>query len=371
MIEVTTNATFSDLEAYFEDIPENTFVSYTFFNALEKSFSIGKDTGWLPFPLIAREEGKAIGFLPTFIKEHSYGEYVFDWVWAEAFHKHGLSYFPKIVCSIPFTPISGPRILAKDLEVKRMLIKALEKIMHQHKISSCHFLFTNSEDQKILNESGWMHRQGVQFRWTNKNYKTYDDFLNTLSQPKRKKIKQERKKLDSLNLNVIRKTGSNILEEDLQFFYKCYCNTYAIHKSTPYLTYDFFYEIYKKISNKILLIIAYDSDGPVGSALNIFDNNNLYGRYWGAIKYIPYLHFELCYYQGQEYCIENNLSIFEGGAQGEHKLARGFEPFETYSSHYIVNEEFRDAISKFLEEEGDRMSIYTNELEGRSPYKNE
>ena len=369
MIEVISKTNFADLESHFDHLPDNTFLSYAFFNALEKSLSIGKGTGWIPFPIIASEEGRVIGFLPTFIKEHSYGEYVFDWAWAEAFQGHGLSYYPKLVCAIPFTPISGPRILAENVEAKRALIKSLEKIMHQHKISSCHFLFTSLEDQQILTESGWMHRQGVQFRWINRGYKNYDDFLATLSHHKRKKIKQERKKLNSLSLRVIRKTGKNITDEDLSFFYQCYCHTYTDHNSTPYLSYDFFNRIFKEIPHKILLVIAYDEEGPVGSALNILDNDNLYGRYWGAIKYIPYLHFELCYYQGQEYCIENNLSIFEGGAQGEHKLARGFEPFDTFSSHYIVNEQFRDAIGRFLEEEGGRMNIYTNELEERSPYK--
>lgn len=369
MVEVFSSTSFVGLDFSSNKFTDNAFLSNEFFLALEKSKSIGKDTGWIPFPIIAKEDGVVVGCMPIFLKEHSYGEYIFDWAWAEAFQRHGLNYYPKLLCAIPFTPVTGPRILAKNKEVQVLLIKALEKIMHQHKISSCHILFTNPDDQKILNKAGWMHRQGVQFRWKNKNYKNFDDFLSTLSYRKRKKIRQERKKIDGFNLTIEKKTGSKISEEDLCFMYRCYCQTYTQHHSSPYLTKEFFLTLHKLMPEKLLLIQAYEDKIPLASALNIISNNKLYGRYWGSMQYIPNLHFELCYYQGQEYCIENNLEFFEGGAQGEHKIARGFSPFDTFSSHYIVNEEFKKAINRFLDEEENRMNIYMDELEERLPFK--
>ena len=369
MLEVFSSSTFVGLDYSLNEFTENSFLSNEFFLALEKSKSIGKGTGWIPFPIIVKEGGVVVGCMPIFLKEHSYGEYIFDWAWAEAFQRHGLNYYPKLVCAIPFSPVTGPRILAKNKEVKDLLVKALEKIMHQHKISSCHFLFTNKDDQKILNKAGWMHRQGVQFRWENKEYKNFDDFLKTLSHRKRKKIRQERKRVNDYNLTILRKLGANISEEDLCFMYECYCQTYALHHSSPYLTKDFFITLHKLMPEKLLIIQAFKDHVPIASALNIISDNKLYGRYWGAIEYMPNLHFELCYYQGQEFCIENSLEFFEGGAQGEHKIARGFAPFDTFSSHYIVNNEFREAISNFLNEEENRMNIYMEELEERLPFK--
>jgi predicted N-acyltransferase len=369
MLEVFSSTTFVGLDYSPNEFTDNSFLSNEFFLSLEKSKSIGKGTGWIPFPIIVKEGGVVVGCMPIFLKEHSYGEYIFDWAWAEAFQRHGLNYYPKLVCAIPFSPVTGPRILAKNKEVKDLLVKALEKIMHQHKISSCHFLFTNKDDQKILNKAGWMHRQGVQFRWENKEYKNFDDFLKTLSHRKRKKIRQERKRVDGYNLTILRKLGSNISKEDLCFMYECYCQTYALHHSSPYLTKDFFITLHKLMPEKLLIIQASKDHVPIASALNIISDNKLYGRYWGAIEYIPNLHFELCYYQGQEFCIENSLEFFEGGAQGEHKIARGFAPFDTFSSHYIVNNEFREAISNFLNEEENRMNIYMEELEERLPFK--
>ena len=369
MLEVYSSTSFKELDFSSIEFKDNTFLAKEFFLALEVSGSIGKDSGWIPFPIIAKDNGVVVGCMPIFLKEHSYGEYIFDWSWAEAFQRHGLSYYPKLVCAIPFTPVTGPRILAINNKIKKLLIKSLEKIMHQHKISSCHFLFTNSDDQKILSKEGWMQRQGVQFKWENKKYKDFDAFLNTLSQSKRKKIRQERKKVATYNLIIKRKKGFDISKEDLNFMYECYCQTYALHHSSPYLNRDFFFTLHEKIPEKLLLIQAYKNQKPIAAALNIISNNKLYGRYWGSMEYLPNLHFELCYYQGQEFCIENNLEFFEGGAQGEHKIARGFVPFDTFSSHYIVNNEFRKAISKFLDEEENKMNIYVEELEERLPYK--
>ena len=370
MIEIISSNTFHNLSLATDGlISNNPFFDLKFFLVLEDSKSIGKGTGWISFPILAKENDLIVGFMPIFLKEHSYGEYVFDWSWAEAFHQHGLKYYPKMLCAIPFTPITGPRFYARDKEVKRMLIRALEKFLEQHSISSCHILFPNQQDHQILKEMGWLSRHGVQFKWHNKNYNHFDDFLMTLSHDKRKKIKQERKKIKRSNVEIIQKVGETITNEDISFFYQCYCNTYQEHNSTPYLTIDFFFQLLTVMPEKLLLIEAEIDGRLIASAFNVIGLDTLYGRYWGALIYIPGLHFELCYYQGQEFCIENKLEYFEGGAQGEHKLARGFEPFTTYSNHYIVNSDFRGAIKNFLDEESEKMHEYSHDLDDRKPYK--
>ena len=370
MLEIFSSNTFHNITLpNVENSQHNPFLDLKFLLALEDSKSIGKNTGWIAFPIIAKNNNKTVGFMPIFLKEHSYGEYVFDWAWAEAFHQHGLNYYPKMLCAIPFTPITGPRIYAQDTEIKKMLIKALEKILKEHGISSCHILFSDEKDHKLLNDVGWLSRHGVQFKWQNKNYKNFDEFLTTLTHNKRKKIKQERKKIKNSNIFITKKTGEKIKTEDINFFYKCYCNTYQEHNSSPYLTNDFFHRLLKMIPEKLLLVEAELDGGKVASAFNIIGVDTLYGRYWGALSYIPGLHFELCYYQGQEFCIENKLEFFEGGAQGEHKLARGFEPFSTFSNHYISNQEFRIAIENFLNAESGKVNEYSNELDDRKPFK--
>jgi predicted N-acyltransferase len=370
MIEIVSSNTFHNITLPDVDrMSHNPFLDLKFLLALEDSNSIGKDTGWIAFPIIAKKNNETVGFMPIFLKEHSYGEYVFDWAWAEAFHQNGLNYYPKMLCGIPFTPITGPRIYAHDIEVKKILIKALEKILEEHGISSCHILFPDEKDHKLLNQSGWLSRHGVQFKWQNKNYNNFDDFLATLTHNKRKKIRQERKKIKNSNICITQKTGEKIKTEDIDFFYQCYCNTYREHHSSPYLTNNFFHRLLKVMPEKLLLVEAEVEDKRVASAFNVIGSETLYGRYWGALKYIPGLHFELCYYQGQEFCIKNKLEFFEGGAQGEHKLARGFEPFSTYSNHYISNQDFRVAIENFLDAESGKIHEYSNELDDRKPFK--
>ncbi len=370
MIEISSSNTFHNITLpNVENSQHNPFLDLKFLLALEDSNSIGKGTGWIAFPIIAKKDNETVGFMPIFLKEHSYGEYVFDWAWAEAFHKHGLDYYPKMLCGIPFTPITGPRIYTQDIEVKKILIKALERILKEHGISSCHILFPDQEDHKLLKEIGWLSRHGVQFKWQNKNYNNFEAFLTTLTHNKRKKIKQERKKIKNSNIFITRKTAEQIKIEDINFFYKCYCNTYREHHSTPYLTIDFFHRLLKTMPEKLLLVEAEFESKRVASAFNIIGADTLYGRYWGALTYVPGLHFELCYYQGQEFCIEEKIEFFEGGAQGEHKLARGFEPFSTYSNHYISNPDFKIAIESFLSDESGKMHEYSNELDDRKPFK--
>ncbi|QDC79227.1 GNAT family N-acetyltransferase [Candidatus Methylopumilus universalis] len=349
----------------------NPFLRLEFFQSLEASKSIGEGTGWHPFPAIVIDQGSLVGASPIFLKEHSYGEYVFDWSWAEAYQKYGKNYYPKIASCIPFTPATGPRIFGLDLSIKKNIVVQIEKLACENKMSSSHILFCNESEKDIFGDPKWMLREGVQFKWFNKNYNNFAEFLSQLSHDKRKKIKQERKKIYDLGLKIKKIKGPEISESDLDFFYACYCNTYQDHHSHPYLTRIFFSLIKESMPENLLLILAYEGDLPVAASFFIYDDKNLYGRYWGSKSFYPGLHFELSYYQGQEFCIENRIVSFEGGAQGEHKLARGFEPFNTFSFHRIFNEKFELAIKDFLRREKTGIDQYTNELNERAPYKTE
>ena len=349
----------------------NPFLRLEFFQSLEASKSIGEGTGWHPFPAIIIDQGKLVGASPMFLKEHSYGEYVFDWSWAEAYQKYGGNYYPKIASCIPFTPASGPRIFGLDLSIKKNIVVQIEELAYENKMSSSHILFCNESEQDIFADTRWMLREGVQFKWFNKNYNNFAEFLSQLSHDKRKKIKQERKKIQDLGLKIKKIRGPEITESDLDFFYACYCNTYQDHHSHPYLTRIFFSLIKESMPESLLLILAYEGDLPIAASFFIYDDKNLYGRYWGSKNFYPGLHFELSYYQGQEFCIENRIVAFEGGAQGEHKLARGFEPFNTFSFHRIFDEKFEHAIKDFLRREKNGIDQYTNELNERAPYKTE
>jgi predicted N-acyltransferase len=349
----------------------NPFLRLEFFQSLEASKSIGEGTGWHPFPAIVIDQGSLVGASPIFLKEHSYGEYVFDWSWAEAYQKYGKNYYPKIASCIPFTPATGPRIFGLDLSIKKNIVLQIEELAYENKMSSSHILFCNESEKDIFGDPKWMLREGVQFKWFNKNYNNFAEFLSQLSHDKRKKIKQERKKIHDLGLKIKKIKGPEISESDLDFFYACYCNTYQDHHSHPYLTRIFFSLIKESMPENLLLILAYEGDLPVAASFFIYDDKNLYGRYWGSKSFYPGLHFELSYYQGQEFCIENRIVSFEGGAQGEHKLARGFEPFNTFSFHRIFDEKFELAIKDFLRREKTGIDQYTNELNERAPYKTE
>lgn len=349
----------------------NPFLRLEFFQSLEASKSIGEGTGWHPFPAIVIDQGSLVGASPIFLKEHSYGEYVFDWSWAEAYQKYGKNYYPKIASCIPFTPATGPRIFGLDLSIKKNIVVQIEELAYKNKMSSSHILFCNESEKDIFGDPKWMLREGVQFKWFNKNYNNFAEFLSQLSHDKRKKIKQERKKIHDLGLKIKKIKGPEISESDLDFFYACYCNTYQDHHSHPYLTRIFFSLIKESMPENLLLILAYEGDLPVAASFFIYDDKNLYGRYWGSKSFYPGLHFELSYYQGQEFCIENRIVSFEGGAQGEHKLARGFEPFNTFSFHRIFDEKFELAIKDFLRREKTGIDQYTNELNERAPYKTE
>jgi uncharacterized protein len=345
-------------------------LSHAFLSALENSGSVGQGTGWNPQPLIVKQVEKLVGAMPLYLKSHSYGEYVFDWAWADAYERSGLNYYPKLLSAIPFSPITSGRLLSKSAETQFLMIEALEKVMQSNQLSSAHVLFPDDASAKQLEAAGWLKRTGVQFRWQNKNYADFEEFLATLSHDKRKKIHQERKKIQNAGVVCRWIKGAEIKESDWDFFYQCYANTYREHHSTPYLTRAFFSEIGKTMPKNILLIVAEIGGEPIASTLNLYNKTTLYGRYWGAMQFVSGLHFELCYYQAQIFCIAEKITFFEGGAQGEHKLARGFEPRPTCSYHKIAHPDFEEAIKQFLSRESEGIAAYTSELEERVPFKN-
>ena len=343
-------------------------LSHAFLSALENTRCVGNGTGWNPHPLVVKQGKQLIGAMPLYLKSHSYGEYVFDWAWADAYQRSGLDYYPKLLSAIPFSPITSARLLGSN-DAQLLMIEALENTMYQNKLSSAHILFPDEVCAKQLEVAGWLKRKGVQFRWHNKNYPDFEAFLATLSHDKRKKIHQERKKIANAGVVCRHIKGAEITEKDWGFFYRCYSNTYREHHSTPYLTRAFFSEIGQTMPQNILLIEAEIEGEPVASTLNIYNQNTLYGRYWGATQFVSGLHFELCYYQAQMFCIAEKIEFFEGGAQGEHKLARGFEPRPTCSYHKIAHPDFEAAIKEFLAREAEGIAAYTNELEERAPFK--
>lgn len=355
-----------DWNALAGDMP---LLSHAFLAAFETSASVGDGAGWLPNHLLVYDHAQLVGAMPLYLKKHSYGEYVFDWAWAEAYAHNGLQYYPKLLSAIPFTPITSQRLLTHLPQVRDLMINALTQMMGRQQLSSVHVLFPDQDSAEAFDHAGWLKRSGVQFRWQNESFQNFDAFLNTLSHDKRKKIRQERKKVAASGIVCKHIKGADITEEQWAFFYRCYENTYFEHRSSPYLTLSFFQQIGTAMPQNILLILAYAGNEPVAAALNIYHQTALYGRYWGAVKYVPNLHFELCYYQAQEFCIAQNIEYFEGGAQGEHKLARGFKPRPTCSYHKIAHPQFARAIEDFVRRESAGVEAYTNELEERAPFK--
>ena len=330
-------------------------------------------SGWLPqFLTLWRDiagRQTLCGAVPLYVKSHSYGEYVFDWAWAEAYQRHGLNYFPKLLAAVPFTPCTGGRLLAKTSADRNILVDGLISLAEQSDVSSLHVLFPNSDDHQLLIDKGMMPRTSIQFHWQNAGYKNFDDFLALMSHDKRKKVKQERRKVVDAGITFKRLVGSEITAADWDFFVQCYDHTYRAHFSTPYLNRKFFGFIGERMAENILLIVAEREGKPIASALNLFSERTLYGRYWGGIAFHSGLHFETCYYQALEFCISRGIQVFEGGAQGEHKLARGFLPVKCHSAHWLKQPQFAKAVEDFLRRESGGMEQYVNELGESSPFK--
>ncbi|MCC2972318.1 GNAT family N-acetyltransferase [Massilia sp. IC2-476] len=347
----------------------NPFLSYAFLDALHESGSAAPESGWQP-QFIALFDGELLAAaLPLYVKGHSYGEYVFDWAWADAYHRHGLEYYPKLLSAIPFTPVAGPRLLARDAQARSALVDVLVATQGATEVSSTHVLFPPEEQAQQLQEAGFMLRSGVQFHWLNGGYATFEDFLATLEQKKRKNIRAERRKVREAGVTLRRVRGRDALDADWVLFNRCYRHTYKAHYSTPYLNLDFFRRIGSTMPDNILLVIASRAGRDIAASLVIHNERTLFGRYWGELEHVPCLHFEASYYQPLEFCIEQGIKTFEGGAQGEHKMARGFLPTRTWSAHWLAHPSFADAIERFLGREKGGIDDYLDELNERSPFK--
>ncbi|MFZ9116848.1 MAG: GNAT family N-acetyltransferase [Burkholderiaceae bacterium] len=355
------------------------FMQHAFLQIAEQTESACPETGWTARPLLLfSEDDELVAAAALYAKAHSYGEYVFDWAWARAYEQAGLRYFPKWLVASPFSPVPGSRLLGANEQARHALAVALGQLTKESGLSSCHILFAHESDQEALESTGWLIRKGVQFHWFNKNYIDFEAFLSQLSQPKRKKVRAERRKVTEAGLRCRVVTGKEISPELLAFFYRCYSNTYYEHGNPPYFSENFFAGLLDAMPENLVLSLAEDAKGSlIASALlmkhwdDMAQETVLYGRYWGSTQYVPCLHFELAYYTPIEWAIAQGIARFEGGAQGEHKMARGFEPVPMGSAHWISEPRFRDAVTHFLEREGEGMSSYFNELEERTAFKSQ
>ena len=343
---------------------DSPFVQHAFLDALETTGCVGAHIGWEPMHLALFRGDRLDAAMPLYVKHHSWGEFVFDWAWADAYRRHGLDYYPKLVCCAPFSPVPGPRLLARNDTDRAALIQAALKLTRDLELSSFHILFPTEPDHAALNAAPLLHRSGFQFHWHNAGYAGFDDFLAALTHDKRKKIRQERKKIANLGVTFRWVEGRDSTDADWDFFYRCYADTYARHRSEPHLNRAFFAALRETMPDKLLLIIADKGAEPTACSFCMKDSQRLYGRHWGTLEYVPGLHFETCYQQGIEYAIVHGLQVFEGGAQGEHKLARGLVPTATHSWHWLENAEFREAVDRFLERETDAIGHYMDELDG-------
>lgn len=345
------------------------FVTHAFLSALHDTGCAVPRTGWTPRYLTAWQGPTLVGALPLYAKTHSYGEYVFDWGWAEAYRRHGRRYYPKLVAAIPFTPVTGPRLLAPDPAVRRALAGHALEAVRDGAYSSLHLLFLEDDERADLAARDWMPRAGVQFHWLNAGYRDFADFLAAFSHDKRKKVKQERRKLAESRVTFTRVTGRDLTAEDWAFFHRCYTATYRAHHSTPYLNLDFFLRIGARLPDNLVMVLGFRDGERLCAALDVHDDHTLWGRYWGTMDYVPGLHFEACYYQAIEFCIERGIARFEGGAQGVHKLARGLRPVATHSLHAVGDPDFAAAIADFCARERLEVAHAQDELAASSPYR--
>ena len=351
------------------------FLRYEFLNALEETGCVGGNTGWQVAHLILRDQERLIGAMPLYLKQHSYGEYVFDWSWAQAYEQQGMQYFPKALCAIPFTPVQGSRILS-DTSVDTNVVhgkiaEGLKTLVIQNQLSSAHILFPKTTEVESFKKYGFMLRDSVQFHWHNQDFQDFEHFLSALTMKRRKNIRREREQVARETISFRHVPGKDSIDQDWEFFYRCYENTYLEHQSRPYLNEAFFKQWAKLLPENLHLIIAERNGNPIATSLLVVDekSSKAYGRYWGAIEHIPCLHFETAYYQAIEYCITEGIQTFEGGAQGEHKMARGFLPTTIQSAHFIADPQFSRAVKHFLDREHQGIGAYVDELAEHSPLK--
>ncbi len=354
---------------------DHPFVTHQFLKALEDSGSATADAGWMPYHLALEQEGTVLGVAPMYVKGHSQGEYVFDHSWAHAYQRAGGSYYPKLQLSVPFSPVTGPRLLVppgeNQIQRKLMLLKGAQQVANQLSISSVHLTFLTDGERKLMEEAGYLVRTGEQFHWLNNNYGSFDDFLAQLSSRKRKAIKKERKGAleNGLEFEII--SGSEISEVHWDAFFNFYIDTGNRKWGTPYLTRSFFSRIGETMSDSVVLFLVKREGRYIAGALNLKSSECLYGRYWGCIEDHRFLHFETCYYRAIDYAIKHGISRVEAGAQGPHKLARGYLPTKTYSGHWLRDPGFHDAVADFLVAESREVDAEIHYLEKHSPFRRE
>lgn len=383
-----------------EDSP---FLRHEFLAALETAKCVGEDSGWIPCHLLVWPEDATIetvaesdtetddepdagieplieaapiAAMPLFLKYHSYGEYVFDWAWADAYQRAGLDYYPKLLCAAPFTPATGPRLLiSSDMSdvdhaaLSQFLIKAALSVADTFKVSSLHCLFTTKHEAQLFAAAGFLQREGTQFHWENAQYTSFDDYLSAFSSKNRKKVKRERRRVREAGVTFSHITAQALTDEHWETFYEFYRSTIDVRGAIPYLNLAFFKALGETMSERVLLIFAERNGHPIAGTLNLIGRHTLYGRYWGATEMVPDLHFETCYYQSIDYCIEHGLKRFEAGAQGEHKLQRGLLPTATRSAHWVSHPQFANAIEDFLEREQENTDQYRDVLTTHSPFR--
>lgn len=342
------------------------FLHYNFFNALEKSQSASINKGWQPNHLVASVSNETIALIPMYLKSHSWGEYVFDWDWAEAFERYDIPYYPKLVATIPFTPVSSNKLISQQLQINDLFESLIEHCLQQD-ISSWHILYCEQIKSPLPDHV--YERNTVQFHWFNRDYKSFDDYLNTFTSRKRRSTRKERLTIPQQGIEVRELKGHQITPKDLAFFYLTYQLTYLKRDHQPHLTAAFFEQVIAEMADNVLLLIASDQGEDVACALFFYDDEQLYGRYWGCTEQVKNLHFELCYYRGIEFCIQHHLKSFTPGTQGEHKIQRGFEPILTYSYHWIKHLGFKDVIKDFCLREQDHMLTYQQECQQLLPFK--
>lgn len=346
------------------------FLRHAFLGSLEDSGSLGGQSGWqAAHRVLCDSQGRALAALPSYVKLHSYGEYVFDMAWADACHRAGIAYYPKLLGAVPFSPVAGPRLLG-DAAAADLLLAELEQELEPLGLSSLHINFTDTSDDALLAQrEGWLARDGCQFHWFNRGYRDFHDFLDALTSRKRKQLRKEREQVIGQGIEFAWREVSELVEADWDFIYACYANTYHVRGRPPYLTREFFSLLAERMPEAIRVVVAHCRGRPVAMAFSLVDGDTLYGRYWGCLGDFDRLHFETCFYQGIEHAIAAGLQRFDAGAQGEHKLIRGFEPVPTRSWHYLLHPGLRAAVADFLEQERAGVSAYMNEARSLLPYR--
>lgn len=346
------------------------FLRHAFLSALEDSGSVSRQTGWAAEHLVLERDGEVRALLPAYRKWHSFGEYVFDHGWADACERAGIAYYPKLLGAVPFSPVSGPRLLSADPADALLLLQALPKYLVKGELSGAHINFTDSSlDEQMLGQPGWMERLGCQFHWRNRGYRDFQDFLDTLSSRKRKQMRKEREQVTGQGIDFQWLRGDELDQARWDFVYRCYANTYAVRRRAPYLTREFFSLLAERMPEALRVVVARQNGRDVAMALSLVGGDSFYGRYWGCLDEFDRLHFETCFYQGMDYAIAEGLQRFDAGAQGEHKLIRGFEPVLTRSWHYLRHAGLRRAVDEFLAQERDGVRAYAEQAREMLPYR--